>query len=146
MIYIAAPYTCREDADLLAQRLQQAGLSVCSTWHRPTNNAPVSVATDEQTACRLHHAALKNLREINRAEAVILLEYSQGGAGCYWETGYAYRMGLPIHVVQPQRCIYNLLATYTWTRGELDDMIERLTQDAAANTLEEAIDDALCLN
>lgn len=135
-IYIAAPYSCREDAELLAQSMRAAGLNVISTWHHPVNQAPSALNTDEQTACRLYHAAQENVRQLNVADALVQIEYSQSGAGCYWETGYAYRMGIPIHVIQPQRCIYNLLAAQTWTRDEVDAMIRFLVQVSAAYSLE----------
>lgn len=145
-IYIAAPYSCREDAELLAQRLRTASLNIISTWHLPTNQAPTALITDEQTACRLYHAAQDNIRQLKQADALILIEYSQSGAGCYWETGYAHRMGIPVHVIQPQRCIYNLLAAQTWTRDEIDVMIQQLTHSAAALTLKASTDENLSRN
>lgn len=144
-IYIAAPFSCREDAELLAQSMRAAGLDVISTWHLPVNQAPSTLTTDEQTACRLHCAAQENVRQLNEADALVLIEYSQSGAGCYWETGYAFRMGIPIHVIQPQRCIYNLLAAHTWTRCDTGAMIRILVQESAAYSLEESIDATLSL-
>lgn len=139
-IYIAAPYSCREVAELLAQSMRAAGLDIISTWHQPVNLAQDTLTTDELTACRLHCAAQDNVRQLNAAAVLVLIEFSHAGAGCYWETGYAYRMGIPIHVIQPQRCIYNLLADHTWTRFDTGDMIRFLVQESAAYSLEECLD------
>lgn len=86
-IYIAAKYGRRFDLRAVAQRLQQEGHTITSTW----------LWDDEPNGDKLEAHALRDCAEVRAADAVIFVGEPQAsenrGGGRWFEFGFGYALG-----------------------------------------------------
>lgn len=90
-VYVAAALGERVAASRIAQTLRRAGHLVVSGWHETSDTID---PTDEEVRREL---LLRNLRELNRADAVVLwVPLGSEPKAAYTEVGYALGAGLSI--------------------------------------------------
>lgn len=91
-IYVAAKYNRRHELRDLAGHLETVGIATTSQW---IYNAEESKKKED--------AALMDLNDIDRADAVLFFAEPQGsenrGGGRYFELGYAHARGKPTFVI-----------------------------------------------
>ena len=83
-IYVAAPYSQKDEASAIADSLEFMGCSIVSRWHKPNTIQP-----------NLIFASQEDIDDIKECEILILLDWSQS-QGKHFETGYAYQLGKKI--------------------------------------------------
>lgn len=93
-IYVAAPWAHRPEARDAAAFLVSTGHEVTSHWL----NWPEG---DHSSPAEQLHEALTDLNDINRADAVILLNDFPPSTGRAIETGYAIAIHKPVVLVGP---------------------------------------------
>ena len=89
-IYVAAPWTCREEAAKAATHLRNAGFIITSRWH--------DEHTDTIDPRTLRDEALADLHDLGCAQGLLLLNLAYSEGKCV-EMGYALHAGLRIVIV-----------------------------------------------
>jgi nucleoside 2-deoxyribosyltransferase len=117
MIYIAAPYDLHPRAQALAAQLRAAGVLVCSTWHdepRADRSRPASDAEARRLADQC-------LRELCAASRVVVIVPPEGGAGCFFEAGFALGLNIPIDWIGPRRLVFDAVGRrFETSKGWID--------------------------
>jgi nucleoside 2-deoxyribosyltransferase len=118
-VYIAAPYQEREFAQRMMAELQRDGIVCTSQWLTSEDDL-----TDEH--------ARKDLRDIDRADAVLLINpecyASSGTGGRHVEVGYALARSKPVLLWGSRSNIFHYLNEVTLTPSMADvlGMLNRL--------------------
>lgn len=99
-IYVAAPYSMREDAQKTMKQLEDLGYEVTSTWLKIVDNEDCETAE-------------MDLADIERAHALVLLnppEYAnKGNGGRHVEFGYALACGKRLIVIGVKTNVFHQL-------------------------------------
>jgi len=108
-VYIAAPFTRREEARQLRDALVNLGLTVTSSWLDTTTenyDAPLEVLQNE---------AWYDKEDIEAADYVVVLVYPGEGCGMHFEAGYAHHAGIHLVVIGDRsKGIFYLLDDHTY--------------------------------
>jgi hypothetical protein len=108
-IYIAARYSRRDEMRVVAQKLEEMGHIVTSTWLRENNPLDCHMGDDTQEFYRRH--ANVDLIDIEEAGAMLFFaEDPKVGVprgGRHVEFGYALALGLSIFVIGPHENIFH---------------------------------------
>lgn len=138
-IYVATDFGRAADAEAVASACREAGHFVVSRWHGHASGAEVAAArrvggpSDRAAATA---AAIRNVADLERAEVLIVLtsgELARGGR--HFETGYAYRAGIPVVLIGPvEHAFHRLPGVLVATRDSLLAVLDGLASrpDAAA--------------
>ncbi len=104
IIYIAAPYPCREEAQRWAKLLTEAGHLVTARW--VTNEGEDSKDPNDQA-----YYAKIDMEDIESAYSLVLMTGYRGDrswtGGRHWEAGYAYAKERRIIVVGPRESVFH---------------------------------------
>jgi len=98
-IYLAASYGRKKQVARLAKELKIRGFTLVSTWY--TEGYPPTVQLQDVSHEELRQIALRDVQELEQAEVLVVISdapaYVRGGK--HFETGFAYRKGIPVVVL-----------------------------------------------
>lgn len=105
IVYIAAPWACREVAQIVARQVRAADIEVNSRW--------LYFPGDSRDPAVLRREAFNDYADVRAAHALLLLnlEKSEGKAV---EQGLALAYGMPIVAVGSPTNVFHHLPAYTW--------------------------------
>ena len=100
-VYLAARYGWKVQMLKVEEDLKAHGIEVTSRWIRGETDADFFGETT---------AALMDLEDVDRADALILFSDSEsGGSGRHFESGYARARGKPIFIVSEAESVFHFL-------------------------------------
>ena len=98
-VYLAARFEKQDEIREIAKDFQQAGFFVTSRWlYEP-------IPCDDLTMRQL---AMLDLEDVRNADILVLFG-DQGGAGRYFEAGYAYALGRIVALIGDDRLLFKFM-------------------------------------
>lgn len=93
-VYVAAPFSYRERAQEVGEKLVALGAEITEPWWM-REGAAVRNHNDISEAFALERARA-DVAGVRAAHVVLALMPETGGCGMWWECGIAYQAGIPI--------------------------------------------------
>lgn len=114
-VYIAAPFQCIGEADVLRQRLAAAGIGCTARW-----------ITDALSAELSDEWARNDLADVASADALVALNpegwESRGTGGRHVEFGYAIALDKPIYLMGARTNIFHYLSRVV-VKASVEDLV-----------------------
>ena len=119
-IYLAAPWTARDQAKVFGERLQTLGFRITEPWwdHRDVGVYPNEA--QEEDLVELQSQADLDIIGVESADVMVVLQYGKS-EGKSFEQGLAYIMGHPVIVVSPngdRGSLFQYMDHYTFVDSE----------------------------
>lgn len=144
-IYLAGPYSKREQLRAYGDELTRVGFTIASTWLEETHeiNAGTTGAASALTDDQVSGHAMTDLLDVERSDLLVLFTAPSVGlapeqntsGGRHVETGYALALKKPVIVVGEPENVFHRLRTITvvpdWHEAvlELSHRLVQLTRE-----------------
>ena len=112
LVYIAAPFSYKDDLKSFRAELEERRIEVTSRW---LDECAAPTATLDQFPDDYHlDTTNTDINDINRCNVLVLFTIDPLGppkprGGRHWETGYAYAKGKEIVIIGPRENIFHYL-------------------------------------
>lgn len=113
ILYLAAPWVHRHQANQVAQQFKAKGHQIISRWHSEWADKEDKNVTDAEK----RDEAEKDVLDVRHAEVVVLLNWEGSTGGMFVEQGIALALNIPVLVIGEKSNVFHYLPAVRCVSG-----------------------------